>query len=175
VSTIVGLDGSLTAYGGAVLYSHAQLSPDLYTWKTSPRQGIHARFRHLAISVLTACKGAELVVLEGLAFGAKGSAVTDLAGLHWIIRQLLWTNGYQYAIVPPPVRSKWLTGNGRAGKDECLAAAIKRFGHLADIADNNQADAITVAAMGAARMGCPLVQMPASSDEQLAKVSWPEK
>lgn len=177
--TLVGLDGALTAYGAAVLYPQSGGGhgvPSLYTWKTAPRQHIHARIQHLAVSVLNACAGSDLVAMEGLAnYGAKhGSTSLDLAGLHWIVRQLLWANGYSYVVIPAPVRAKWLTGNGNAGKDECLAAAIKRF-PMADIRDNNQADAITLAAMAAAHRGCPLVTMPASSDEQLAKITWPDQ
>jgi crossover junction endodeoxyribonuclease RuvC len=174
---VTGLDGSLTAYGLARIVSTvpgmAGIRRDTCKPKFTGPGATHKRLDRLTGTVLSWCTGSDLVVLEGLAFGAKGSAVTDLAGLHWVVRQALWQHEIRYVIVPPPVRAKWLTGNGRAGKDECLAAAIKRFPN-ADIADNNQADAVTLAAMALARYDLPLAKMPASSYEQLGKIAWPD-
>jgi crossover junction endodeoxyribonuclease RuvC len=116
---------------------------------------------------------ADVVVIEGLSFGSKGSAVTDLAGLHWLVRHTLWKTGVPYAVVAHPTMAKWLTGKGNAGKDECLAAAIKRF-PLADITGNDEADALTLAAMGCARYKRPLVQMPADRTVVLSAVEWPQ-
>lgn len=188
---VAGFDPSLTAFGCALLTLPSPDEPServrmtgahAHTWKTTPRQGKHERFQRLLTEVASATAGADLVVIEGLAYGAKGSAVLDLAGLHWLVRQWLWAHHHDYAVIPPSLRAKWLTGKGNAPKDECLAAAIKRFPDC-DVRDNNQADALTLAAMGAEHLGVPLVPMPADRRELLytnnrkgqPQIGWPER
>jgi crossover junction endodeoxyribonuclease RuvC len=49
---------------------------------------------------------------------------------------------------------------------------LKRFPDV-EVSGNDEADALTLAAMAADQYGFPLAKMPASADEQLAKVAWP--
>ena len=77
----------------------------------------------------------------------------------------------RYVLVTPATRAKWLTDKGNATKDECLAAAIKRFGHLVDIRGNDEADAFTLDAMAHEAYDQPLVTMPADRRALLFKTS----
>jgi crossover junction endodeoxyribonuclease RuvC len=181
VSRVVGLDLSLSSTGAASVRSPLEgEDPIVRTWRfkyraKQPRENAavyaHLRMRYLIGSVSAVVSGADLCMIEDMPYGAKGSAVTGLAGLQWVIRHQVWHLGVPYVVVGPKQRAKWITGNGSAGKDECLAAAIKRFPD-ADLRGNDEADALTLAAMGAQHLGFPLVKMPASADEQLAKVAW---
>lgn len=187
VRRVVGLDASLTSFGAALACTGAV--PQLHRWR--PRNKGHERLDYLTRRMLDVCTfidneaaprglGADLVVLEGLAYGAKGRGILDLAGLHWVLRQALWDCGQPYVVMPPALRAKWLTGKGNASKDECLIAAIKRF-PAAAVDGNDVADALTLAAMGMEHLGQPLAKMPADRRELLytlnrehkPQIDWP--
>lgn len=160
VIKIVGLDPSLTGFGIAELIPAAATTMTiLQTWRHSRLTG-HPRLSWLLASLHALVRdSATLAVIEGMSYASKGSAGLDLAGLHWLVRQMLWDLSIPYVVIPPSTRAKWLTGLGNASKDACLAAAVKRFPG-ADVADNNQADALTLAAMGADHAGIPIATMP---------------
>ncbi len=167
---MTGLDPSLTGFGLATVIDGDVAVATLKTQKRG-----HERLDDLLCDASIAAKDADLVIIEGVALYVRhGGTSLELAGLSWLVRHRLWECSRPYAVIPPSVRKKWLTANGSASKSECLAAAIKRFPAV-DIRDDNQADALTLAAMGAAHLGVPLVKMPASSDEQLAKIAWPDR
>lgn len=176
MTSVLGLDPSLTSFGAALAMGDAK--PQLVRWR--PKDRGHQRLGYLRDVMLGVASHADLVVLEGLAFGAKGSAVLDLAGLHWLLRQALWEVGQPYVVVAPMLRAKWLTGKGNASKDDCLVAALKRF-PAADIDGNDVADALTLAAMGMEHLGQPIAQMPADRREllystnrkHLPQIAWP--
>jgi crossover junction endodeoxyribonuclease RuvC len=109
------------------------------------------------------------VVIEGLAFGAKGSSLLDLAGLFHVVTHRLWQLKVPYVVISPFQRAKYLTGRAGASKEDCLIAALKRFPD-AGITGNDQADALTLAAMGADWAGFPLVKMPADQRAVLTDV-----
>jgi crossover junction endodeoxyribonuclease RuvC len=177
---LVGLDPSLTSFGSAVVHpgearsdDGVMLTPLVRTYRTKVPATGHARLAVLLHQVRLVCDGADVVVIEDfLVRRVPGNAVGPLAGLHWLVRHELWQAGVPYVPVNTMQRAKWLTGKGNAGKDDCLAAAIKRF-PMADLHGNDEADALTLAAMGAAHYGYPVVRMPASADEVLAKITWP--
>jgi Holliday junction resolvasome RuvABC endonuclease subunit len=67
---------------------------------------------------------------------------------------------------------KYLTGKGTAGKDEVMMAVARRFAWFDG--DNNEADALGLAAATADHYGAPMVAMPALNRTALAAVTWPE-
>jgi Holliday junction resolvasome RuvABC endonuclease subunit len=157
---VAGLDPSLTSFGLAVIWGGPDLVPLLYRLKTGKLRG-HERVAFLLDEVTSMVRGCDLAVVEGAVLVAAGGGENRLAlaGLHWIVRHRLWEIGLPYAVVAPSTRAKWLTGNGGAGKDDCLVAAVKRFPR-AEISGNDTADALALAAMGAAAYGQPYVPMP---------------
>jgi crossover junction endodeoxyribonuclease RuvC len=155
---VCGLDPSLTSFGGADICG-PDVAPKLYRFQT--KLVGHERLDYLMDAVTDMARGCDVAVIEGAPMSRLQNAEThmSLVGLHWLVRHTLWGMGIPYAVVQPASRMQWLTGKGRTEKDECLVEAIKRF-PMADIRGNDQADALTLAAMGSAFYDCPLVAMP---------------
>jgi crossover junction endodeoxyribonuclease RuvC len=161
---VCGLDGSLTSFGAAVTRGPGAV-PELYRFRT--KLAGHERLSYLLGEVTAIARDCDVAAVEGVLSHMPGAeAHLNLAGLHWLVRHRLFELGVPYVVIAPSSRMKWLTGKGRAEKDECLAAAIKRF-PLADIDGNDKADALTLAAMTSAAYGMPLVPMPADRREVL--------
>jgi len=168
VTVVGGLDQSLTSFGAARVSSAGQV--ELHRWQPAKRLGIrHERLEWLLGSVRDAASAWDLAVIEGLAFGAQGGSLLDLAGLFTAVTHELWKMGVPYAVVTPFQRAKYITGNAKAGKDECLIAVLKRLPE-AGVSGNDQADAYTLAAMGADHLGFPLAVMPAAQRAVLTAV-----
>jgi Holliday junction resolvasome RuvABC endonuclease subunit len=162
---VCGLDPSLTSFGGAVTCG-PHTPPVLYRFQTKLTG--HDRLAYLLSEVTAIAVGCDVAVIEGTPVMKNAQTAMALAGLHWLTRHALWELGTPYAVVQPASRIKWLAGRGSGvEKDDCLVMAIKRF-PLADIRGNDQADALTLAAMGAAAYGAPLVPMPADREAVLS-------
>lgn len=166
---VVGLDLSLTATGIATEAGQSIVScPKL--------RGIE-RCDRIAGEVLQLVSqwvnnlNTGLVVIEGYSFGSRNSHAHALGELGGIVRHELLRMGYRWVDVPPSSLKKYATGKGNAGKEEMLAAAIRRLGY--DGHDNNEADALWLRAMALDALGCPLVEMPAVNRGALEKVEWP--
>lgn len=161
---ILGLDLSLTATGVAWEGGTRVLSFP----KLRGMERVHAI--NLAVSELDQ---PDIVVLEGYSFGSKGRAVYDIAELGGVIRYGFHEVALPYVEVPPSVLKKFATGKGNVGKDEVLAAAIRKFGF--EGSNNNEADAWILYKMGMARYDEETRSSVAATDyqrEALAKVDW---
>ena len=140
----------------------------------------HDRLAWILAEVYSAAIGlrnrADLVVIEGPSYGSQGgqSGHHERAGLWWLITHKLWGADVPYAVVSPSTLKKYATGKGNASKDDMLIAAIKRWGDVADVRDNNQADALALGAAASDHLGVPLADMPAASRVALAAVDWPQ-
>jgi Holliday junction resolvasome RuvABC endonuclease subunit len=164
---VCGLDPSLTSFGGAVTRGPG-VPPELFRFRT--KLDGHERLDYLLAEVRTLARGCDLAVVEGTPVMKNAQTAMALAGLHWLTRHALWELGIPYAVVQPSSRIKWLAGRGSGvEKDDCLVMAIKRF-PLADIRGNDQADALTLSAMGSAAYGQPLVPMPADREAVLTAI-----
>jgi hypothetical protein len=95
--------------------------------------------------------GIDLAVIEGYSFGAKGAGVYQLAELGGAIRLMLHERGIPFAVVPPAVLKKFVTGNGIAAKDQMRLEMFKRFG--IEALTNDEIDAAGLALMGAYALG----------------------
>lgn len=122
---------------------------------------------------------ADLVVIEGAAYGAKGNAVEQLAALRLMVRTELWRQSIPFAVVPPATLKAYTSGNGRASKPAMVAALAER--HELDLKDvkvaNGRydiADAFALAAMGYARIGQPLPTAGRPRLDSMLAVRWPE-
>lgn len=86
------------------------------------------------------------VRMEGVSYGSKQtSAIVELAGLNFLIRDLCIAKGWKFTVLPPTVIKKFATGNGQADKDLMLASfltindylkPINKIIKLDDIADS---------------------------------------
>lgn len=177
---VLAVDQSLTCSGLAMCGPAGT-----QVWRLPTRLTGHPRLSHIVGHVLKHAELADVVALEGLAYGAKGSALLDLAGLLTLLRHELWQAGKPYVVIDPASRAKFITGSGSAHKDECLLATARRFPTV-PLAGNDDADALVLCAMTAQRYGHPLVPMPADRVALLTavhtakgkqgkpKIIWPE-
>jgi crossover junction endodeoxyribonuclease RuvC len=90
-----------------------------------------------------------LIVLEGYSYGSAQRA-HEIGELGGIIRVELHLSAVPWAVVPPAVLKKFVTGKGNAPKDVVRLEAYKRFGIEADTGD--EVEARCLALMGVHRI-----------------------
>lgn len=95
-----------------------------------------------------------LVVIEGLAFMAKGTSLVQLAGLNYLMRTLLTEFKWPFVIVAPTTLKKFITGKGNGEKDLMMMTVFKEYGF--ESFDNNVCDAYSLAVCGLAVLGKPV-------------------
>jgi crossover junction endodeoxyribonuclease RuvC len=155
---IVGLDLSMTATGYAYLQT-PDLGPSghwhLSTIKTKGTDSDSVLVTH--VRLLRICSEVtervwqdqpDLIVMEGPAFSSSSGKAHDRSGLWWLIYDALRAREIPLAVVKPNTRTMYATGKGNASKDTVMAAASRRYLD-APILNNNEADAVILAAMGA--------------------------
>lgn len=191
MTRILGIDPSLTGTGLALVDTDDHLVIPTWTIATTGKADAdlldrHERINDIAGQVYNTAMGfgpggnqhprelpVDLAVIEAPSLAQKSQRGTlDRHGLWWtVVSQLISiTTVIQ---IPPTTRAKYATGNGGAGKDAVLLAVAKRYPHV-DITDNNQADALVLAAIGAHLAGHPIDELPKSHLDALAKVTRPQ-
>lgn len=162
---IVAFDLSLTATGWA---SGTGDSGVLTPPKTADR-GMR-RLQWIRDAVLRLTDRADLVALEGYAFGAKGNAILNLAELGGVVRVALADRGRRFVDVPPSCLKLFATGKGNAKKDDVFAAAIRKLAYAGN--DHNESDALWLLEM--ARGGVGFTKGHNEHQRRaLAKITWP--
>jgi len=134
------------------------------------------RLHRLLRSVYDWAGGADLVVIEGPAFSRTTGHMHDRSGLWWMVVDYLTEEfGSLIVEVTPTSRCRYATGKGNAGKDQVLAAAVKRYPDV-DVTGNDIADALVLAAMGARHLGHPIdASLPQTHLDAMIKICWPER
>jgi Holliday junction resolvasome RuvABC endonuclease subunit len=162
---IIAFDLSLRATGVA--------HPDGGTHRITTKHTGPARLAELRNAILgcATIPWADLVVLEGLALRANGGGHAELAGLHYLVRVGFWEREQAYVVVSPATLKKYATGRGNAGKDEVLAAAIRRLGY--EGTSHDEADALFLRHLALDGLGCAQVVMPELHRSALKKIPWP--
>lgn len=168
MSTYLGLDLSLTSTGYAALHHHRSATTGRI--RTTARGPARLREIRDAVTALVRTLDPELVAVEGYAFG-RPNGMAALGELGGVIRLALHEHGQAYLDVPPAVVKKYATGKGNAGKEDVLAAAIRRLDYSGS--SNDEADALWLAHIAAARLGQPAVILPATHAAALDKVGPP--
>lgn len=175
---VIGLDLSLTSTGLACTCGIHRIKshPRLEVSRFSRFRLIQLGINHHVFGTTEICgrgQRADLVVVEDLALSRTTGQHLTRAGLWHIVMEHIDNESIPYAIVSPTSLKKYVTGRGNAGKDEVLAAAIRRWPD-APINGNDEADAYALQAMGLDQLGHPPAPMPMVQREALAKVHWPE-
>jgi crossover junction endodeoxyribonuclease RuvC len=181
---VVGADLSLTSTGLADSRGRTARV------RTKPSNDLPATVRRLAtisrevhtFATLTADEGvdgakyapdpAALVVVEGPSFASTGGQQHTRGGLWWSVVDALHWADLPILVVPPTVLKTYATGKGNAGKDEVLAAVVKRYPEW-DVTGNDIADSVVLAAIGARLLGHPVDDLPKTHLRALAKVALP--
>lgn len=181
--SVVGLDLSLTATGVCriVIGDDRQLhSISADTIDPGTATG-HERIRHVRQSVREwilspfTPRLPDLIVVEGPSYRSHGTYFHETAGLWWNVTHMLWASGAPYAMVAPTARAKYATGTGAASKDGVLLAVARRYRDV-EMANNNESDALILAAMGARHLGHPIEpSLPLTHTLAMNKVAWPDR
>jgi crossover junction endodeoxyribonuclease RuvC len=184
---VVGIDLSLTSTGLAAIRwgdLDAPRSTSIYTRRIQSKGRADAslydrmdRVRDLRRRITDETGAADLVVIEGPSYAQKSAASAhDRAGLWWqIVDEVEDLYGCAVAEVPPTNRIKYATGKGNAGKDQVLAAVVKRYLDV-DVTGNDVADSLILAAMGARYLGHPIeTSLPQTHLDAMTKIRWPER
>lgn len=177
---IIGLDLSLTATGVAIIDNGAVTVTTVGS-KGAADASLVERLRRLdqlearIVDAIEASEGPlpDLIVIEQPAFSRTTGHHHDRSGLWWRIVGVAQDFYSDVVEVTPGGLKKYVTGKGNASKDEVLLAVARRFPSV-EVANNNEADALVLAAMGADHLGSSLVAMPATHRAALDAVRWPE-
>jgi Holliday junction resolvasome RuvABC endonuclease subunit len=164
-----GLDLSLTATG---------VSDGSFCTVIRPGQlRGHPRLQYLRRELTRICQPADLIVVEGPAFGTKHQQMQhESAGWWWLATHTLWRMGKPVAVASPAEVKIYATGRGGgkgSSKEDVRVAVSHRFPNVDVHHDNNEADALVLAAMGWDWLGAPLTAMPQTHRRALSKVAWP--
>lgn len=164
--TVLGLDLSLTSTG-LCLGDVSSVVGDVLTTEKTKLRGPE-RLVYLRDVVLGYARQADLVVIEGYAYGRPNQAhqVGELGG---VIRVALFEEGIDFVTVPPAKVKKYATGKGNANKDQVLASVVHRTGQEMS---NDEADAWTLRAMALDAQGTPVIEMPKLHRDALVDIKW---
>lgn len=179
---IVAIDPSLSSTGLAVL-GPSQVEPywAVRTFRSSPQSNELGNLRRMerltaqmrrSIQEMSYGTHLGLGVIEAPAYSRTGGMSHERAGLWWMLFQMLVGHGIPVLVIKPNLRAKYATGRGTAGKDEVLLAASRRYPGV-PMTNNNEADAVVLAAMGARYLGVPVDTLPKAHMEAMVTLTSP--
>ncbi|TDQ01282.1 hypothetical protein [Labedaea rhizosphaerae] len=183
-TTVIGIDPSLRRTGLARVTIPAERDPIAET-RVRPSTGTRqatltdraARLAGITGYVLDYALPCHLAVIEGPSLGSGGvGSAWDRAGLWWRIVARLLGHDAPVAVVPPQTRAKWATGSGRADKEtvrQAIARLWQPYWQPQHATDDNEADALVLASMGAHWLG--LLPMAGPDPAALAGAAWPDR
>lgn len=153
----VGLDLSLTSTGVAIIHGDV-VTVQRVTSKGTKGATSEQQVERLLdivgrIIALVPDSDATKIAVEGPSYGSTGSAAHILGGLWWLVRAAF--RDADIVVVPPGTVKKYATGRGNAGKDEVLAAVVRRYFNV-EVSGNDEADALVLAAIVARLDGNPI-------------------
>ena len=172
---VVGLDLSLTATGTALI--RPGMTTAVQTLKSKGAKDATLseradRLRKLAREILLPAATANVVVIEQPAYSQTGGSHHDRSGLWWLVVDALIFDDLRLVEVTPQAVKIYATGKGNASKDEVLAAVVRRYPDI-EVRNNNEADALVLAAIGARLSGQPLEEsLPQLHLRALDKIRW---
>lgn len=176
---VIGVDPSLTSLGIAGADWADAVRPKGLTG--------HTRLAWLLSDVKDRTKAADLVVMEGPAYGQQLQAGHhERAGLWWAIAHLLWKADIPYAVANPHNRTIYATGSAVPAKDQprekrarvakgmVCSFVTEQLGIWCEGPGKyDAADAAVFAAMGLDWLGYPLLALPQQQRRALDGVHWP--
>ena len=171
---VVGIDPSLTGTGiaslrrgGHVLSQHYGRAGALT--ETLRQRSERRRWLVAAFADWIPPRSNVLVVIEDPAYGAKGGATWDRAGLWGALVDKAFGKDCDVVAVGNKTHPKWVTGKGSADKAACAAAIADRYGVDADC--DNCSDAAALVLLGAHALGW--IEAPEYARDVLTTVHWP--
>ena len=124
---VLGVDQSYTSSGIVVMDKQSDNITVIHnsTFNTPKEMNIYERAWKISLHIVDLCKkySVDCVAIEGLAFGMRGDATRDLAGLQFvIISKLMCECNTPVEVVSPKALKKFATDNGKATKKDMIAA-----------------------------------------------------
>ena len=172
----VGLDLSLTATG-VVAVSNGTVDQQQLIKTKPPANSSYTteviRIKYIVEQIRTGILLAapSLVAIEGMAFMVRNAtALVQLSGLNYMVRSMLVDLDIPFIIVAPPSLKKFVTGSGKAQKDQMMLETYKRWN--VTFMDNNLCDAHGLAQLASAAMGEKTIEL---NQEQREVVTLLEK
>lgn len=132
------------------------------------------RLRYIVEQVLAFAPSECMTVIEApvVAHGGAGGGLFDRSGLYWMLIDRLWERG-PVVSVQPATRAIYAAGNGNASKEEVLESMRSRPPGIS-IKDDNIADALALAAMGARWLDRPFDgDLPFKVLRAMSTPNWP--
>lgn len=173
---VVGVDQSLTMTGLARIDGEQVTVHRVSSGPAVGLQGTRDRIRYIVGQVLRFAPRECFSVIEApvIPHNQQGGAVLERAWLFGLIVDQLMQRG-PVVQVRPSTRAMYASDNGAAKKPEVLAAMRAKFPSLT-IRDDNEADALAMACLGARYLGHP-IDGPITKKMQQAMTStvWPNK
>ena len=159
MATIMGLDLSLTATGIVVLKEGTVITKRLV--KTKPQGNLPLDEIERLLGIKEEIRKEiktyepELILIENLAFMARNTtALVQLAGLNYMVREMLAISRTPFVMVAPSTLKKFATGKGNGPKDIVILETYKNFN--VSFVDNNLCDAYVLSMIGCAlKNECP--------------------
>lgn len=168
---VLGIDLSMTSTGlcRADLYDDTEPIIDSITLATVTSKpttdktytAVAQRLNAITEAIEAGLDGVSLAVLEGPAFSSKGQGVHSRYWLWGKVYDVVAGAGIPVLVPTPNQRAMYATGKGNSPKDAVLAAVIRRWPTV-QVAGNDQADALILAAIGARHLGLPMDDVPSS-------------
>lgn len=162
MSAILALDLSLTATGWATN------GPDYGTIKTDAKQPLTDRLLHINNSLCNLIDSdPDLILVEDYTVRGPGDHVKT-GMVHGVARLAIHRAARPAIYIPPATLKKFATGRGNAIKPDMRMALYQRL--RLDIRDDNQVDAIWLWALGHHLTGNPIIALPKTHTDCLAKL-----
>jgi crossover junction endodeoxyribonuclease RuvC len=140
--TILALDLSLCATGWC------KTSGEGFSFGTIEPKKLRdfERLEYIRDCFIELVQGADLIVMEGLSFASNNPGSQERAGLAYLIRYFLWKTGRSYQLIAPTTLKKFVTGKGNAEKSLVIRDVFRHWN--VTVANDNEADAVALAAIG---------------------------
>lgn len=174
MSGVLGVDQSLRGTGLA-LHVDGQTSTALVRSDIGEGvAGIRAAVRYIVGRVVTFAPACDLYVLEAPIIPRHGSGLAlERAWLFGLLFDQLYLRG-QVATVHPSTRALYATGNGKASKDEVVAAMSAAHPGLSAPINDDVADALALMGMGCRWLGSPVDgEISSKQAKAMRSAHWP--
>lgn len=179
--TAIGIDLSLTCTGitlaldgRAIVHSvRSAPPPGLKKGEQPSLRQRYARLHTLRSEILRYVGLPDLVAIEQPAYSKSQGSSHDRSGLWWMIVAALHARDIPVAEVTPTTLKKYVLGSGKGDKDAVVIAATRKYPAV-EFDNNNEADALVLAAMALRQLGAPLeVSCSKAMAEAMSVVRWP--
>ena len=142
--TVLGIDPSLTSTGWAIGAEEGITIGRIRCGELRGFQRLRAIHEEVE-GLLRDCQP-DLVVYEGYAMGKFLGKAFDRIELSGVLKYSIWGRKIPLLVVPPSSLKLFLTGNGRAEKEDMMREASRLYGRL--IRNSDEADALGLMVMG---------------------------